>query len=213
MTIQDVADELRKHDGAMPDPGGPSGAIIPPPGTSGFLIRYPKGATHPTGPLPTLTGWGQTGINGGAFKGIPEFASFHNRVGVLARRGDYGAVLEEIVNELADRGFDVTGPDPINGRPFSMVADAIKQVGSETKPERGPLGKLAGLLYEHLLTLPEHKAMDGPAILDWFLDEHKEIVSHDTLYKELCPALRSYGLKNRPRIGYYIPPSDRPEKI
>jgi len=77
---------------------------------------------------------------------------------------------------------------------------------------RKPLGEIPALLYEHLLTLPEHKAMNGPAILEW-LAKKSHVVSEDTFYKDILPVLEPYGLMNKKRIGYHIPLSERPNTI
>ncbi|HEX4796173.1 MAG TPA: hypothetical protein VH370_20455, partial [Humisphaera sp.] len=73
-----------------------------------------------------------------------------------------------------------------------------------------PIGKNARLLYEKLLSLPQHQAMITSEILDWFMSQ-KIIISEDVLRKEILPQLNLYGIKNKPRIGYFIPASARPQ--
>src|SRR5882724_2933123 len=71
-------------------------------------------------------------------------------------------------------------------------------------PPRLPLGKNAAILYEHLLSLPEHRAMTTPEILDWFAAAPNEIIlSEDAFRDEILPELQRYGIKNRPRVGYF----------
>jgi hypothetical protein len=77
--------------------------------------------------------------------------------------------------------------------------------------QREPLGRLASLIFEQLLTLEEHKAMTGPKILEW-LARKRHNVSPDRLNKEILPTLKPYGLKNKRQNGYYIPLSARPKK-
>jgi hypothetical protein len=80
------------------------------------------------------------------------------------------------------------------------------------RADRPPLGENARLLYEYLIYLPEHEAMTGPKILDWFMQKHSKNVDQGTLTKEIIPALKPYGIENTPRIGYQIPISHRPKK-
>jgi hypothetical protein len=83
---------------------------------------------------------------------------------------------------------------------------------ASNRTDRKPLGKLARLVYEHLIKLPEHIAMTGPDILTW-LASKGHITSDDTWFNEIRPALLPFGLQNVPRIGYYIPLSVRPIQI
>lgn len=104
-------------------------------------------------------------------------------------------------------------PDKITRKELLEVySDLVKQ-SDAVLTVRLPLGEKAALLYEKLISLPEHRGMTGPKILDWFSDEHGEIVDHGTLAKEIIPALKPYGLRPARRIGYFIPPKDRPRKI
>jgi hypothetical protein len=169
MTIQDVTDELRKHDGSMPDPGGPAGTIIPPPGTSGFLIRDPKGATDATGLpiLPVTPGWGTTageiiarGIKGGAFSG-KVFLPFLDKAGDKADDQDYNGVLKDMVRFLAARRFEVTDVDP-QGKPFGRIADAIETIA---KPGYGRRGRLPKAESEALRMTVLAKASQTPGLL------------------------------------------------
>ena len=95
------------------------------------------------------------------------------------------------------------------GRAESVIA---KVLGIAAKPDRQPLGKFSALVYEKLIELPEYKAMTGPAILDWLARKGHD-VSEDRLNKEILPPLWPWGMKNKKKIGYYIPLSARPEKI
>jgi hypothetical protein len=97
------------------------------------------------------------------------------------------------------------------GRTQAIVAK-LKILSSERTPIREPLGTNASLLYEKLITLPEHVGITGPAVLDWFSEEHGKIVDQSTLTKEILPPLKPYGLRNKPKIGYFIPLAERPNK-
>ncbi|TKJ32306.1 MAG: hypothetical protein CEE38_23400 [Planctomycetes bacterium B3_Pla] len=69
--------------------------------------------------------------------------------------------------------------------------------------EKTPLSPKAKLIYEKLLSLEEHEAMKTDEILDWLASEHRIYLDEGTLRKHL-KEIKSYGLNNKPRIGYYI---------
>jgi hypothetical protein len=94
------------------------------------------------------------------------------------------------------------------------LADMIRadRAVAKAKPIRKPLGKIPALVFDHLLTLPEHKALNGPEILKWMADEHGIFKTERDLYKEILPPIKPFGLRNDPRIGYSIPLAARPTK-
>jgi hypothetical protein len=77
--------------------------------------------------------------------------------------------------------------------------------GNTTKPKKKlkPLSEKAAAVLELLKTLPEHRGMTGPKILET-LDKKNIMIDQSTLTKNIIPELKPYGVKNRPRIGYYI---------
>ena len=71
------------------------------------------------------------------------------------------------------------------------------------KKKLKPLSEKAAAVLELLKTVPEHRGMIGPKILE-ALDKKNILIDQSTLTKNIIPELKPYGVKNRPRIGYYI---------
>jgi hypothetical protein len=85
------------------------------------------------------------------------------------------------------------------------LADSGKAKGQtvETPPE--PLPENAALVLEILQTLPPHRAMTGPQILDALAKRNAPLyLDESTLTRRVIPALAAYHVKNKPRVGYYI---------
>jgi len=70
--------------------------------------------------------------------------------------------------------------------------------------KREPLTEKAKLVYEKLKGLQKHEAMTGPAILNWFSAEHDLEIDSATLRSSYLKPLKAYGLKNKPKVGYYL---------
>jgi len=71
--------------------------------------------------------------------------------------------------------------------------------------QREPLSENAVAVYELLKGLPQHRGLKGREILEKL--EHREkpiIIDQSTLTKNIIPALRPYGVKNKPGAGYFI---------
>ena len=119
------------------------------------------------------------------------------------------------VHELYDRAHRLDKSHPV--RPQNpMTLDDAKCAAERLArwariAGREPLGEIAGIIYEHLIELPEHKAVTGRAIIDWLARKGHD-VSESAFYKEILPTLEPWGVKNKPRIGYHVPLSARPEK-
>lgn len=77
------------------------------------------------------------------------------------------------------------------------------------KTDRPMLSTDASLVYELLLALGEHRAMNGPNIVQAVFNKHHKNLDESTLRKTILPALKPYGLEHVPRIGYRIKPSRR----
>lgn len=73
-----------------------------------------------------------------------------------------------------------------------------------TIPQKPPLGEIAGLIYEKLKSLPEHKAMTLPKISEWLAVDKKIIVDETTIRTKHLPQLDPYGLYHKKRIGYCL---------
>lgn len=88
----------------------------------------------------------------------------------------------------------------------STAEQKLSEAGEETKKhkkELKPLSEKAAAVLELLKTAPEHRGMTGPKILE-ALDKKNILIDQSTLTKNIIPELKPYGVKNRPRIGYYI---------
>lgn len=66
-----------------------------------------------------------------------------------------------------------------------------------------PLSDKALAVLNLLQELPRSQALTGPQILNK-LDNKNIIIDQSTLTKSIIPALKPHGVKNKPRIGYYI---------
>jgi hypothetical protein len=82
-------------------------------------------------------------------------------------------------------------------------AEIDRRFAKEQASQRKPLTQKAGLIYEKLQSLPEHKGMTLPEIQNWLYDEH-EINLDEGTWKTIRRELIPYDLKNAKRIGYYI---------
>jgi len=66
-----------------------------------------------------------------------------------------------------------------------------------------PLSDKALAVLHLLQEQPPYQGLTGPQILKK-LDDKKIIISQSALTKSIIPALKPHGVKNKPRIGYYI---------
>ncbi len=82
-----------------------------------------------------------------------------------------------------------------------LLRKYILKINSGGKIE--PLPKKDRLIYEKLKNLKPHEAMTLPEIQDWLYNNHKKNLDEGT-WKEIRKRLKPYGLKNKPRIGYFI---------
>ena len=80
---------------------------------------------------------------------------------------------------------------------ITQTEDAIITANNE------PLSNKARAVLNLLQELPPNQALTGPKILKE-LDDKKIIIDQSTLTKSIIPALKPHGVKNKPRIGYYI---------
>ena len=116
-----------------------------------------------------------------------------------------------VVNPCADCTRELYGVDW--REKIEQAVEPLRQmhrllIGMRGRTEREPLSSNARKVYEILIVLPEHEALTGPQILDR-LESLGLIIDQSTLTKNILPELRQYGLKNKPRVGYYIPLSCR----
>jgi len=85
--------------------------------------------------------------------------------------------------------------------------DSGGKVGATKKSKKKlkPLSKTAAAVYELLKDLPEHRGLKGREILEELERRDKPIfIDQSTLTKNIIPALRPYGVKNKRGAGYFI---------
>ncbi len=97
-------------------------------------------------------------------------------------------------------------------RKLRRLLKTAVEVLTRTPPTREPLRAPAAKAYEMLLGLPEHRAMTTREILDALGSRHNIYIDESTWTKDVAPELVAYGMKNRRRVGYYIPIEERPKK-
>ena len=133
--------------------------------------------------------------------------------------------MRDVLTSLRDNGWksakDQSALDNLLERTFTDLSTVQQKVtqklievfGTNVKSALGshrpPLTKKPAAIYRILLELPEHKALTGPAIVAELL---KVGIATDesTMRRHFLPRLRPYGLRNKRRVGYYIPLEDRP---
>lgn len=74
----------------------------------------------------------------------------------------------------------------------------------ENKYPKEPLPYKPSLVYDMLLESPKHKALTTSQILDKLSEKHDIIISEDTFRKEYIPKLKRYGVKHKPKTGFYL---------
>jgi hypothetical protein len=79
-------------------------------------------------------------------------------------------------------------------------ADELQKPKPKPRPKLGPI---PSLIYEKLLTLPEHEAMPLPKITEWLWTEHQHNLSDANVYSHVMK-LEPWGLQHDKRIGYSI---------
>jgi hypothetical protein len=144
-------------------------------------------------------------VNDGVVQGIyPEsFRVLWNLVQLWGNE----IFIRRVWDYCRDSGFfgeasqtEQTGDHALSGKLAVRLAAASGGNVLETKT---PLLKNARLIYEKLKSLPEHQAMTRPEILNWLAKEC-EIYLDEGEFNRLRKELKTRGLKNRPRVGYYI---------
>lgn len=68
---------------------------------------------------------------------------------------------------------------------------------------RKPLSERSAMIYKKLRSLKPHQAMTTPKIQEWYERETGKNLDEGT-WNKIRKALLPYGLKNSPRVGYYI---------
>jgi hypothetical protein len=95
----------------------------------------------------------------------------------------------------------------LTGNHYTRLDDLAEHCDKVVKVvvlRREPLSKNAEIVYDILVELPPHKALTVPEILDIVNEKHEKAWDEKELYERVFPQLRQWGLKNKPRIGYWI---------
>jgi len=86
-----------------------------------------------------------------------------------------------------------------------IIATARAFAGIERPVADAPaMSRPAALIFDALLSRPEHHAMSVDEMLD-YLGEHRIDMSTATLRARVIPQLVARGATNTPRIGYSLP--------
>jgi len=126
-------------------------------------------------------------------------------------------IKTSFLHDLNVRGFD---KEPIRAyyevqKDFFYESSVIisrlleKEKGHKLKKKSSaantnePLSDKALAVLNLLQELSPHQGLTGPKILEK-LDNKNILIDQSTLTKSIIPALKPYGVKNKPRIGYYI---------
>jgi hypothetical protein len=133
---------------------------------------------------------------------------------------DSDAKYLKILKSLLTQRCNVQNPDELSwGDILAHIAIFSQKTEHKTKPGEGdkrgdkesdiiisnnePLSDKALAVLKLLQNLPPNKALTGPKILKQ-LDTRKIFIDQSTLTKSIIPALKAHGVKNKPRLGYYI---------
>jgi len=92
------------------------------------------------------------------------------------------------------------------------AAEVLETGGKTAKPpkaveSRPPLSPNAAFVLDMLKALPPGRALTGPKILDALAEREPPLfLDESVLTSQIMPFLKEhYGVKNKPRIGYYVP--------
>lgn len=132
--------------------------------------------------------------------GILYLPEFKNNLEVLT------ALLNLPLSKLLEINADLSHHRDQEPDSFCDVRNSLypPESDGETAKLHDPLPKAPRLLYEKLKSLKPHEAMTTDEILDWLSNKHEKHISESTLYKTYLKPLKPYGLKNKPKTGYYI---------
>ena len=127
---------------------------------------------------------------------FPDLRGFQTEYG--SKQVSFGALLR-MQTGLERPDF---APPRFDSSTVTLMIDRF----AERIGHREPLSPTAAAILDALLALPEHRGMTGPEILD-HLSQLPDAINTDesTLTSRYIPELRMYGVKNRKKVGYYIP--------
>jgi len=84
-----------------------------------------------------------------------------------------------------------------------FLEDALEEVENDLKTFHAPLPNKARFIYEKLRSLEDHQALTLPEIQKLYNEEFQKELDEGT-WKKFRKLLLPLGLKNKPRVGYFI---------
>jgi len=114
---------------------------------------------------------------------------------------------EIVVDSKEEYNINAMLPDGTFVNEYKYTEDFLPKkntIKESLKPKRKKLGKTASLIYEKLLTLPEHRAMLLPEITQWLWEEHQINLADSTVHQKHLKPLEPWGLQHDKRIGFSI---------
>ena len=107
-----------------------------------------------------------------------------------------------LINIICDGGHS------FNRHPnYRLLKSALNEGEKELSKkiqQKQPVSKRARVIHSKLIGFNSLEAMTTPQLLDWLSEKPRnDNIDEKTLRKAL-DELKPYGLKNKPRIGYYI---------
>lgn len=92
-----------------------------------------------------------------------------------------------------------------NKQPTTIEGSTQTIINGEKDIEvRTPLSPNAQIVYDILINLPAHKALKTPEIINEVYTKTEKNWDEKELYGRVYPQLRSWGLKNKRRVGYWV---------
>jgi hypothetical protein len=99
--------------------------------------------------------------------------------------------------------WHIQAVNPIGPNEDSAEGTRKKEKKQDKTATLEPLSYKAAAVLTLLENLPVGRALTGKKILGE-LDKQNIFIDQGTLTKRIIPALKPYGVKNKPRIGYYL---------
>jgi hypothetical protein len=84
-----------------------------------------------------------------------------------------------------------------------LTNEILAREQASNKTSKPPLTKRTYKIYEKLCSLEQGQAMTTPDIQEWWYKETGKQLDEGE-FKRIRRALKPYGMKNMPKVGYYI---------
>lgn len=114
----------------------------------------------------------------------------------------YPAVAIKTMNRIFNELFSLEKIEIEKAKSEKPAKPEPQEKGGQPRPE--PLSKNAQIVFDILKDLSPEKALTTPEILDQVANKHEKYWDEKELYDRVFPQLRPWGLKNKPRKGYWI---------